>query len=221
MAYDPESIRWASVAYNLPENGLPNTSDRPAEFKNTGLKVNQPLPLQWLNGQFNDLHKALVDTQSQLDAIVGGSSQPTLEAIYPIDSLYISFNANSPATVLGFGTWVKIEGRALVGVDLGQTEFNSVGKLGGSKDHTHTDNFTIDNHILTEAEMPNHSHDISIENTRGTGTAGAGDGSSSFSDKSTSTTGGDSGHNHGISGGVQSTSNLMPYMTVFMYRRTA
>lgn len=251
MTIQLEDIRWASVGSTLPEDGLPNTSPRTPEFKDSGLKNNQPLPLQWLNGQFNDLYLALKDAQEQIDGIVGGSSQPTLEAIYPVDSLYMSFNATTPDVALGFGTWTAIEGSFLVGVDSGDTDFDTPLETGGTKTHTHTDNFStdsagshvhtdnlsVDGHTLTEAEIPAHNHSIPARGNSG-GTDGFvedADSTGTIRTTNTGLTGGGASHDHTLSGGVeaggdhthplsggvQSTSNLPPFTAVFMYRRTA
>jgi hypothetical protein len=69
MKIDIDTVRWASVASILPEDGLPNTYPRPAEFKDSGLKNNQPLPLQWINGQFRDIAIALQTAQDQIDVL--------------------------------------------------------------------------------------------------------------------------------------------------------
>ena len=224
MAIDIDKVRWASVPSLLPEDGLPNTSVRPTEFKDSGLKNNQPLPLQWLNGQFNDIAIALQEAQTQIDNIVGGSSQPTLEAIYPVNGQpYLSFNADNPATVLGFGTWLQLKGMSLVGLDDTDVDFDTVGETGGNKAHTHTDNFNVDGHTLTTDEIPAHTH--SYDDLAGTGTNNydvtSGSPSSSLQPKDTTSTGGGSSHTHELSGGVQSNSNLSPYLVVYMWKRTA
>ena len=223
MAIDEESVRWASVPSTLPEDRLPNTSPRSTEFKNTGLQNNQPLPLQWLNGQFKDIYLALKEAQSQIDSIVGGSSQPTLEAIYAVGRPYISWESISPATVLGFGTWVQIEGKFLVGVDSADTDFDTAGETGGTKAHTHTDNLTVDGHVLTTSEMPSHTHDLDSIRSNANGGSFIEDADSSGTAQSATTTatGGGTSHTHGLSGGVQSTSNLPPYEALFIWKRTA
>ena len=252
MTIDIDKVRWASVSSLSPEDGLPNTSERPSEFKDSGLKNNQPLPLQWLNGQFNDIAIALQEAQTQIDNIVGGSSQPTLEAIYPVNGQpYLSFNADNPAIVLGFGTWLQLKGMSLVGLDDTDVDFDTVGETGGSKSHshadnlaissggghTHTDSFSVDGHTLTIAEMPAHTH--SYDNVLGIGPNNtdptSGSPSASLQPKDTTSTGSGSSHTHGLSGsvtavgdhthsttgGVQSNSNLSPYLVVYMWKRTA
>jgi microcystin-dependent protein len=67
--------------------------------------------------------------------------------IYPIGSIYTSVVNTNPSTYFG-GTWTAFaSGRTLVGVDTGQTEFDTVEETGGAKTHT-----------LTSGEMPSHTH---------------------------------------------------------------
>ncbi len=52
---------------------------------------------------------------------------------YPVGSIYISVINENPSKWFG-GTWVSFgAGRVLVGVDASQSEFNAVNKTGGSK----------------------------------------------------------------------------------------
>jgi len=55
---------------------------------------------------------------------------------YPVGAIYLSINSANPSTVFG-GTWVAWgTGRVPVAIDTGQTEFNTVEKTGGAKTHT-------------------------------------------------------------------------------------
>lgn len=120
---------------------------------------------------------------------------------YPVGSIYMSVNNTNPGTLFG-GTWVKFgAGRCLVGVDTSQTEFNTIEKIGGEKTHT-----------LTIEEMPKHKHD-------GFGGTYGGGGPYYYNyyvygewntDDSHKSAGGDKPHN-----------NLQPYITVYMWKRTA
>ena len=72
-----------------------------------------------------------------------------VDILYPVDSILMSTNSANPSTYLG-GTWVAWgSGRVPVGVDTGQTEFNTVEKTSGEKAHT-----------LTTAELPSHTHSV-------------------------------------------------------------
>lgn len=66
--------------------------------------------------------------------------QINVDLIYPIGSIYMTTSTVSPAVLFG-GTWERIKGRCIVGVDESDTDFETVSKTGGSKylqNHTHT-----------------------------------------------------------------------------------
>ena len=88
-----------------------------------------------------------LSTGSVIDANV--NVVEVLKKAYPIGSVYINAsNATNPASLLGFGTWSAFgAGKVMVGLDAGDTSFDTVGETGGEKTHT-----------LTIAEMPSHTH---------------------------------------------------------------
>lgn len=54
--------------------------------------------------------------------------------IYPVGHIYISYVSTNPATLLGIGTWSAFAaGKVLVGLDSGDTDFDTVGETGGAK----------------------------------------------------------------------------------------
>lgn len=60
-----------------------------------------------------------------------------VDMIYPIGSIYMSVNPTNPNIYFG-GTWeLWGSGKVPVGVDTSQTEFNMVEKTGGAKTHQH------------------------------------------------------------------------------------
>lgn len=70
-----------------------------------------------------------------------------LNLVYPVGSIYMSANNVSPQTFLG-GTWVAWgAGRVPVGVSSSDTDFNTTEKTGGEKTHR-----------LSVDEMPRHDH---------------------------------------------------------------
>ena len=72
-----------------------------------------------------------------------------LDIIYPIGSIYETMDESfNPVTSFG-GTWERIKGKVLVGVDEDDSSFSSSGLTGGEKNHT-----------LTTSEMPSHNHDF-------------------------------------------------------------
>ncbi len=62
--------------------------------------------------------------------------------MYPVGSYYMSDNSTSPATIFGIGTWQRIKGRVIVGVDEDDTALGTSGIDGGSVNpltsHVHT-----------------------------------------------------------------------------------
>lgn len=122
--------------------------------------------------------------------------------VYPVGSIYMSVNDVDPSTLFG-GTWEAWgSGRVPVGVDAAQTEFATVEKTGGEKTHT-----------LTTDEMPKHNHAINTANGQGTMEWGY---QFLYENNSASY--------NGIMqyvGNSQPHNNLQPYITCYMWKRTA
>ena len=150
--------------------------------------------------------------------------------VYPIDSIYMSISGVNPAAIFG-GTWVAWgTGRVPVGVDAGDPNFNTVEETGGEKTHLLS---------ALESGLRNHAHDMSHGHTvfirwedntveGGVGTAirvknvdgitGAGGGFSGNANVSNLSA------NTGLSGAfdaVEAHNNLQPYITCYMWKRTA
>ena len=131
-----------------------------------------------------------------------------IDFVYPIGSIYLSINSTNPSKGFG-GTWVAWgTGRVPVGVNTSDSSFNTVEKTGGEKAHT-----------LTVQEMPSHNHSINScmfqgENHTNAKLASARSDSSwnsnNQSESSLSPSGGGQAHN-----------NLQPYITCYMWKRTA
>ena len=62
--------------------------------------------------------------------------QSALVGAYPVGSIYMNATvATNPATLLGFGTWTAFgAGKVPVGIDTGDTDFDTIGETGGTKD---------------------------------------------------------------------------------------
>lgn len=61
-----------------------------------------------------------------------------LKVSFPIGSTYITQTDTNPSTILEFGTWERVKGRVLVGIDEDSSEFQNFGQEGGEKTHTLT-----------------------------------------------------------------------------------
>ena len=145
-----------------------------------------------------------------------------LDAVYPVGSIYMSVKATNPGTLFG-GKWVAIaQGRCLVGVNASDNDFKTPEKTGGSKSHIHS----TANHTLTVNEMPNHKHDFDAIGRvlywdSGLPSFGGLTSGTTVQYTWASTTkyvGGGQAHNHGNTG---SASNLNPYLTCYIWKRTA
>lgn len=112
---------------------------------------------------------------------------------WPIGSIYISINSTSPANLFG-GSWKEIQGYFL----LGRSSAHSAGETGGEETHT-----------LTIQEMPKHNHSIPYT----TRTGGHSETLLSSDLEYSSYT--------GYTGGSQPHNNMPPYLSVYMWKRTA
>ncbi|MFR5595327.1 DUF859 family phage minor structural protein [Anaerostipes sp.] len=155
-------------------------------------------------------------------------------AVYPVGSIYMSVNNVNPSTYFG-GTWIAWGSeRVPVGVDTSNTDFNAVEKTGGASTVT-----------LTTAQLPSHSH---AKGTLATASGGAHthdlknqkaawgtssgnrvlvDATSGYTALSNKTTTSNGSHTHTISGSTAATgsgsahNNLQPFITCYMWKRTA
>lgn len=60
-----------------------------------------------------------------------------MELVFPIGSTYITQSNTNPNSILGFGTWERLKGKVLIGLDENDQDFNAIKKNGGSKKHKH------------------------------------------------------------------------------------
>lgn len=154
-----------------------------------------------INGTDYEVTPATYSGGTDLDA---DTLNYAFQLMHPVGSIYMSVDSTNPAQVFGFGTWVAWgAGRVPVGVDTNQTEFDTVEETGGEKTHT-----------LTIEEMPSHNH-----NTYSAG------GSSGYPYRIPQADGINSDQNSYCAtmpnGGGQAHNNLQPYITCYMWKRTA
>ena len=155
-------------------------------------------------------------------------------AIYPVGSIYMSVKNTNPSTYFG-GTWVAWgTGRVPVGVNANDTNFATVEKTGGASTVTLTaaqlPSHTHAKGTLATASAGGHTHDLNNQKTSW-GTSGGNrvliDATSGYTAVSNKTTTSAGSHSHTISGATAASgsgsahNNLQPYITCYMWKRTA
>lgn len=157
------------------------------------------------------------------------SLQQLNSSLHPIGSLYLTTDSNNPNKIFG-GTWELFSpGRTLVCVDTSQSEFNSVSKKGGHKSlQSHTHSFSS-----TSNSSGSHTHAMygaydGYSYTAHTANAAPNQEwcsfTKSYSDSTQLKSGG--AHTHSVSGTTGTTGggnaqNLQPYITCYIWKRTA
>ena len=128
-----------------------------------------------------------------------------LDLIYPVGSVYISFNNEADPSVLFGGTWERIRNRFLWAAD----EYGVMGATGGEESH-----------ILTEAEIAPHNHAMAY----GPESSGESTGfSHGIAEGSATNSAGGRGYASNLgtfsAGGGQPHNNMPPFIQVAMWKR--
>ncbi len=155
------------------------------------------------------------------------SSSNIFLSMYPVGSIYTSINNTNPGTIFG-GTWIEFgSGRTLVGVDTNDNDFRQVEKTGGDKIHQHEYglqyggwwgqtaienatnvgllNYSASNEISLTGRGQNYSTEAyQVNNALATSLKSISDGVL-----------------YRMIANTSSTSTLQPYITVYMWKRTA
>ena len=134
------------------------------------------------------------------------------ETQHPIGSIYITTNNISPSSIFG-GTWEQLKDRFLIGA--GSSYSN--GETGGATSHKHT----TASHVLTIEEMPEHGHGYKLayggnDPIKGFNYGNTYTGNFDDSDQWIGNNGGGQAHSHGDTG---SSSNMPPYLAVYIWKR--
>ena len=168
------------------------------------------------------LSKLTAGATNTILTISGGVPQWTsataiLQLLYPVGSVYLNAtNATNPGTLLGFGTWVAFgAGRVPVGFDSTNVLFDTAEETGGSADavvvsHTHTITDSGHSHTTTIPTSATGNSRQALYSTDNAGTTATITSSTATTGISVNTTG-SSGTN----------ANYQPYITVYMWKRTA
>ncbi len=150
--------------------------------------------------------------------------QAAMAALFPVGAIYTAVVSTNPGTLLGFGTWTAFgAGRTLVGLDAGNALFDTAEETGGSADaitvsHTHTATSTS---TVTD---PGHIHTTLGYGSGTSATYGNGGGVVATSNSTASAVTGvtvatsTTNTSTGVSG---TNANYQPFITVYMWKRTA
>lgn len=268
---DPTTLRpnRETIPFELRDSGLLRNQGLPRPFVNelfyrqgqailtvqseyqaadTTLQDNIDTVANNLSQEVTDRESGDTSLQSQIDALTIALTNLQDKVIPKVGDTWITKSTEAPSTRFGVGTWSLIEGRMLVGIDTGDTDFDTIGEQGGSKSHTHTDTLSVQGTALTEGQLPvvTHSHDyvdryhaedatnipaatstesmpLNYNNSYG------GQGTDTDNDtwltypSTTDTTSFGNGetHTHGLSGSVTSANSMNPYHVVYIWERTA
>lgn len=167
-------------------------------------------------------------TQTSTDSSTALATTAFVQAVkaslFPVGAIYTAVVSTNPGTLLGFGTWTAFgAGRVMVGYDSGNSLFDTAEETGGSADaivvsHTHTATSTDSGH--THTTTWNNINDFNQgsnspgaeqapDDTQGTFNITSNSGTANIT--TTISTTGASGTN----------ANYQPYITVYMWKRTA
>lgn len=200
---DLEDVRWASEDITLPEAGVSNKIDPSDAIKDNGYDKGQKPTASNFNFWRNAVYEWIEDLDGRTTAALA------IGTVYPVGSVYVNVSDDTnPGTLFGVGTWVRIgQGRVLIGEGEGTDENGDdvtfdIGDTGGEYEHT-----------LTVPELPSHNHTVRRDEI------GSGDGYSltrtGNTDESLVS------DEIGFTGSSQSHNNIQPYLTVYMWSRTA
>ena len=166
-----------------------------------------------VNGDIYNRNSSIVEPVGMIISFAGGIGTPpgwlicdgaavsrtTYSALF--NALGVAFGAGNGSTTFNLP---NLKGRVPVGIDSGQTEFNTRGKAGGAKTHT-----------LTTNEMPSHQHknhewNLIVANGGTSGRLGIGGGSY------VNVMNEDANQNRysAVTGGGEAHNNLQPYLSI-------
>jgi microcystin-dependent protein len=200
----------------------------------TAERANEIWSASVVSGKVTDTGQLLLTTRGGTILDGGSVINPYLNKSWPVGAIFLSISATNPASTLGVGEWSAWgTGRVPVGIDPNQSEFNTVEKTGGIKavqlswaqsglrDHAHGISLTTSGSGV-DAQMSSAS---ASTNPAGGAAVARGDGANAGLRTINS-----SGHSHTVNGGtagvgnfdaLEAHQNLQPYITCYMWKRTA
>lgn len=152
------------------------------------------------------------------------------DLVYPVGSIYMSINATSPSTLFG-GSWEQLKDKFL----LGAGDTYTAGSTGGESSHTLTTNeLPSHNHNFSQTSCTNpgnHTHVVGVDKDGGAGsnryTVHITSNNTASGQQLSPISGAAGSHTHTIGGTISNTgsgqahNNMPPYVTVYIWKRTA
>jgi microcystin-dependent protein len=173
------------------------------------------------------------DARYSLDGHTHPGGGAAIDA-WPVGSVFIAVVATSPATLLGGGTWAAFgAGRMLVGFNSGDTDFDTAEETGGAKtvtltaaQYTHTQNphthlQNAHNHVITSQTATTGAATSYEHGTLDTSSAEAEATEVTANATAVNQDATAVNQNAGPTDAAQAHSNMPPYITVYMWKRTA
>ena len=157
------------------------------------------------------------DLDDVYTSAVAAATSAALQAMMPVGFVVTLGVSTNPATLYGFGTWTRIQGRVIVGVSTTDGDFD-LNDTGGAKTHTHLSGSYVANMQLFW--QPNSLY-IDYENV------GVPEAYNENRRLRVDGTGEDSAHNEWSGGGVgvggtsAASSSMSPYIAKYVWERTA
>lgn len=194
-------------------NNIQALSDRPnstdgltsAELKERFDKAGADLKTYLNTVLTEELDDNFSDIPTQITTAFNQMIQTARATEYPIGRIIMFYDNLDHSDYLGFNWERCMTGKVPVGLDLTDTDFNTIGKTGGEKTHK-----------LTVAEMPSHSHTWSLgANVVANAT------SSRAVTNYNSSSGGLGVATMNNTGGGASHNNLQPYEVVSYWKRVS
>lgn len=158
--------------------------------------------------------------------------QAALALLYPVGSIYTNATVSTnPGTLLGFGTWTAFgAGRVMVGFDSGNALFDTAEETGGAADatlpsHTHTATSTVTD--PGHGHLNNATYNVALRYSAGAGSESGTDTTAnqpdlrSYDTLISATTGVTVATTNASAGTSGTNANYQPYITVYMWKRTA
>jgi hypothetical protein len=150
--------------------------------------------------------------------------QAAMAALFPVGAIYTAVVSTNPATLIGFGTWTAFgAGRVMVGFDSGNALFDTAEETGGSADaitvsHTHTATSTDSGH--THTTTWNNINDF-VQGSQSPGAEQSPDDIQGTFNIATNSSTANITTTIASAGSSGTNANYQPYITVYMWKRTA